>query len=288
MPPKGPSGSEFRKRKRDKENEDKKMSKVLMSWTKPNLNLSQNCPSNFHADNIEIYDIVTEICQEPEPTTSHHDEQMNQIASLDITDLDLVDSVLQDQQDQSLEISKALQLDNASASDLDRNDPQSWFPLNDSIRNFLIEQGPDQGKWSTFSLSDTTNRKFSKEWFRRKLANGQFPSNSASSLTNPARGFNDWRHLSPRIPDHENSVLHHQEKEKWRHILKVHIDVMFCAENNLASRGSHEKIGEPGSDQDGTTMEEFVNIRARRTKSLNECGILRGGYVLIYQVLRRA
>ncbi|KYN15979.1 hypothetical protein ALC57_11776, partial [Trachymyrmex cornetzi] len=42
------------------------------------------------------------------------------------------------------------------------------------------------------------------------------------------------------------------------------------------------------SDQDGTTMEEFVNIRARRTKSLNECGILRGGYVLIYQVLRRA
>ncbi|KYQ55002.1 hypothetical protein ALC60_06131 [Trachymyrmex zeteki] len=28
------------------------------------------------------------------------------------------------------------------------------------------------------------------------------------------------------------------------------------------------------SDQDGTTMEEFVNIRTRRTRSLNECGIL--------------
>lgn len=39
-----------------------------------------------------------------------------------------------------------------------------------------------------------------------------------------------------------------QEKEKWRHTLRVHIDViMFCAENNLALRGSNEKIGEPGS-----------------------------------------
>ncbi|EGI65086.1 hypothetical protein G5I_06548 [Acromyrmex echinatior] len=28
------------------------------------------------------------------------------------------------------------------------------------------------------------------------------------------------------------------------------------------------------SDQDGTTMEEFVNIRTRHTKRLNECGIL--------------
>ena len=37
MLPKRPSKSEFRKRKRDKENEDKKMSKVLMSWTKFNL-----------------------------------------------------------------------------------------------------------------------------------------------------------------------------------------------------------------------------------------------------------
>lgn len=39
-----------------------------------------------------------------------------------------------------------------------------------------------------------------------------------------------------------------QKKEKWRHMLRVHIDIiMFCAENNLALRGSNEKIGEPGS-----------------------------------------
>jgi len=69
MPPKRPSGSEFRKRKH-KENEDKRMSKVLMRWTKPNLNLSQNCPNNSNTNNIEIDDIVTEICQRTYHITS--------------------------------------------------------------------------------------------------------------------------------------------------------------------------------------------------------------------------
>ena len=45
MPPKRSSGFEFRKRKCDKQKENKKMSKILISWTKPNLNLSQNGPS---------------------------------------------------------------------------------------------------------------------------------------------------------------------------------------------------------------------------------------------------
>ncbi|KMQ87036.1 zinc finger mym-type protein 1-like protein [Lasius niger] len=300
MPPKRPSGAEFRKRKREKENEDKKMSKVLISWRKPDLNvLDENRPSNSHIDDIKTSDIVDEICQELVPTTSDPD-QTDETVSLDATDLDLNDSTLQDG---ILEIPKALQADNTSAS-LNRNDPESWFPLNDSIRSFLIEQGPDQGKESNFSLSEMNNRKFSKEWFKRKLANGQFiertwliynkrknaifcfpcilfnpswpPNPAISSLSDPTRGFNDWRHLSPRIPDHENSTLHRenyikwktiekglrskssinaslqmaidQEKEKWRHTLRVHIDViMFCAENNLALRGSNEKIGEPGS-----------------------------------------
>lgn len=235
-------------------------------------------------------------------TASHHN-QINEIASLNTTDSALNNFILQDESFQ-----KAVQPNNTTVS-LDRNDPESWFPLHDFIRSFLIEQGPDQGKESNFSLSEITNRKFSKEWFRKKLTNGQFiertwliysqkkqaifcfpcilfnssqPSNpqmsssSHSSLINPARGFNDWRHLNPRIPDHEKSAFHREnyikwktmeqnlrsksaidaslqmainkEKEKWRHTLKVHIDIiMFCAENNLALRGSNEKIGKPGS-----------------------------------------
>jgi len=76
------------------------MSKVLMNWTQNPILICPKIAQAKLTDNIEIDDIVTEICQKPEPTTSHHDKQMNQTA-LDITDLDLVDSVLQDQQNQS-------------------------------------------------------------------------------------------------------------------------------------------------------------------------------------------
>nr|CAI5841911.1 unnamed protein product [Callosobruchus analis] len=93
------------------------------------------------------------------------------------------------------------------------------------------------------------------------------------ALVDAQKGFNDWRHLSPRIPEHENSPFHRencikwkileqkiksktaidaslqkaidQETNKWRHILKVIL--LFCTENNLPLRGSHERIGESGS-----------------------------------------
>jgi hypothetical protein len=84
--------------------------------------------------------------------------------------------------------------------------------------------------------------------------------------------FNDWRHLSPIIPDHENSPQHRanyltwedseqrlkkggcnddgfqraitKEREKWRHILRVITDaILFRAKNNLALRGTNEVIG---------------------------------------------
>ena len=36
------------------------------------------------------------------------------------------------------------------------------------------------------------------------------------------------------------------EKEKWRRILRVVFDaIMFCAQNNLALRGSSDRIGTP-------------------------------------------
>lgn len=56
------------------------MSKVLISWTKADLTVSQNCPSNSHIGDIKTDDIVDEICQEPELITSHHD-QTDEIAS---------------------------------------------------------------------------------------------------------------------------------------------------------------------------------------------------------------
>lgn len=89
-------------------------------------------------------------------------------------------------------------------------------------------------------------------------------------------GFDDWQHLNPYIPDHEKSKSHlnnfiswkelekrihmgvtidcefeksiEKEKEKWRNILRIIIDViLFCSKNNLALRGTTEKIGDLNS-----------------------------------------
>ena len=94
-------------------------------------------------------------------------------------------------------------------------------------------------------------------------------------ITNAKKSYKDWKNLN-RISDHENSMFHRDayvqwkcfekkirsggfiddslqksiqtEKEKWRNILRVILDViLFCAKNNLPLRGTHEKIGTSNS-----------------------------------------
>ncbi|EZA62143.1 hypothetical protein X777_03750, partial [Ooceraea biroi] len=124
--------------------------------------------------------------------------------------------------------------------------------LNDFIRSFLVEQGPDQRKDSNFFLSETiNNRKFSKEWFKRKLANGQFIERTWL-IYSKKRGqyfiflaFFLIHHVCQIPQYHYLLIQYNQEKKKWRH---VHIDViMLYAESHLTLRESNEKIGEPGS-----------------------------------------
>lgn len=96
----------------------------------------------------------------------------------------------------------------------------------------------------------------------------------SQTLADSKKGFSDWRHLNPRIYEHESSNSHREnylswktfekhlkenktiddrleevirnEKEKWRHILKIITDcVIFCGTNNLAFRGSSYQIGDP-------------------------------------------
>lgn len=90
--------------------------------------------------------------------------------------------------------------------------------------------------------------------------------------------FNDWQHLNPCILSHEKSKRHlkncmswkefekrinlektidcefqksiEKEKEKWRNILKVIIDIILISvlfKNNLPLRGTTEKIGDLNS-----------------------------------------
>jgi len=60
----------------------------------------------------------------------------------------------------------------------------------------------------------------------------------------------DWKELKKRLRDcktidHELQNSIKNEKDKWFCILKVIVDgILFCAKNNLALRGSSDKIGE--------------------------------------------
>lgn len=185
------------------------------------------------------------------------------------------------------------------------NDPKSWPEMEDKVRCFLIENGPDQGKSCDFRLSISEGgRKFSEDWFKKTLPNNEkidrlwliysdvnkslfcFPcllfARKSTVFSN--QGFQDWKHLNPRIGEHENSEDHRKnyiswremekrlkkgkaiddslqnmilsEKEKWRYILTVIMDVvLFCAKNNLALRGDIEKFGHEKSGVFLSTME---------------------------------
>ncbi|XP_050065351.1 zinc finger MYM-type protein 1-like [Aphis gossypii] len=186
--------------------------------------------------------------------------------------------------------------------EIDFNDPSSWPPITDKIRTLLIDHSPEQGKNSDFYFPEniTDKRRFTINWFTKILPNGEkverswllysdktkslycFPcilfenkTMTSPSITDPQKGFNNWKKLNPKIPDHENSNNHrtnmfewtdfktnlnknntidyelqleiNNEKEKWKHILKVVIDcVRFCCVNNLALRGSNCDIEKPG------------------------------------------
>ncbi|KAL4705509.1 hypothetical protein ACJJTC_011451 [Scirpophaga incertulas] len=294
MSQKRPSGSEFRKRKRVREMEAKKMENTLRKWTVTQQENSQEDVSN---DDVLALTGMSGTKSGNNLKIIYKEKEDNPVNP--------------SQQDLTLPIttspSSEIQIEKAAATDkiqLDINDPVSWLPLTDHIRCFLVEKGPDQGKVSqNISSTEDAGRKFNIHWFTKKMSNGEmvprswliyskkrdaifcfpcilFGSSSTKqimpALADAQKGFNDWRHLSPRIPEHENSTFHRencikwkmleqkikrkttidaslqkaidQETNKWRHILKVCTNILlFCAENNLPLRGSHERIGESGS-----------------------------------------
>ncbi|GLV37934.1 hypothetical protein CBL_06364 [Carabus blaptoides fortunei] len=100
-----------------------------------------------------------------------------------------------------------------------------------------------------------------------------FSEDHHSNFANLTKGFNNWRHLCLRLRNHENSPGHrkcyvawkdmerrlkegktintdlekqiHSEVEKWRHVVKVIVDIiLFSGKNNLPLRGSSNIVGD--------------------------------------------
>ncbi|XP_066313447.1 uncharacterized protein [Miscanthus floridulus] len=152
-------------------------------------------------------------------------------------------------------------------------DPRTWENIDNSKRDILIEKGKLTNgevvdrKWLVYSKHVDKVYCFCCKLFK----SNQNKSNFASE------GVRDWRHLSVKLKQHENSVEHltnmntwndlqirlsknqtiddemqreiAKEKERWRQVLvRIVSAVKFLAKQNLAFRGSNAKLYQPNND----------------------------------------
>lgn len=153
----------------------------------------------------------------------------------------------------------------------DHIDANYYFPLNDEGRHF-------DKKWLFRNIKN--GEKVRRQWLIYSCSKDAiycFPcllfgsKNKIRGSPFLAGGFSDWKHLNPRTSEHENSTFHancvidwkelerrlkdgktidnelqkaiQKEKNKWRHILTIVTRIILvCAKNNLALRGSSEKM----------------------------------------------
>lgn len=271
MPPKKPSGAEYKKLRQIKTDEVKKIVTPIKNFfsvvirSKPNTVSDSSiidestASSSSLESNVNVLNLETEEKNDP---ISHSCNPLNSVEILGSAELPP-----------------------------DFNDPQTW--TKDNLR-ICVEHGPDPGD-DIHVYPIVSNRQFDKKWFYKVLANGEtirrswliYCRRNDSLYCFPCKlfdqrifgvfcetGFSDWKHLNPAIPRHENSLSHKEnylkwkefergikrgtliddktekliltEKQKWRHILNVILDaILYCIKNNDALRGSSEIIGHP-------------------------------------------
>lgn len=267
MSSKKPSGSWFSKERIKKEKESKKLANNIQKWL---------IPESVNSNNVKV--------TPPELKLSSISSNKLKILEIESEQIDNVDYFVDNN---STDIDSNFNfkdpgtwppITSSIRTLLVEKGPQHCEPKNvpsdDKGRYF-------SKKWFYRNLSN--GEKVRRQWLMYSEVKNTvfcFPcllfSNDTRKCPFSNNGFNDWQHLNPYIPDHEKSKSHlnnfitwkelekglhmgvsidsefeksiTKEKEKWRNILKIIIDViLFCSKINLALRGTTEKIGDLNS-----------------------------------------
>ncbi|ONM18221.1 General transcription factor 2-related zinc finger protein [Zea mays] len=272
------SGSEKRKRKKRVDDLIDSQRGAIDKFFKSNASASTN-PNDAFA--LAIVPVGTE-----EPTNENSREEEH-------VDINADDNNVSDHENMSNSSDAHAQFGSVDEQP-DIYDPRNWDNLDNKARDILIEKGPIREEGIKFPLDDAS-RHFSYAHYYRKLSNGELydrkwlvyskhvdkvfcfcckilkssTSNSLSSLAH--NGCRNWRNISTKLREHENSVEHFQNMNKWNELrtrmhkeetidkdlqkqinkekehlrqvlLRIIAIVKFHGKRNLAFRGSIEQL----------------------------------------------
>ncbi|XP_046753089.1 uncharacterized protein LOC124416209 [Diprion similis] len=263
MGPKKLSGAKYRKMKKETEEDNKKLANQWEKWVKKcDSNNNSSGSRNSEGEAVQDQHLDTDLIDAPEQVETNEDvasnnftnsrESNSRSASKKPAADDIITEAEEVEPDTLAHENSANCSENEKNEELNLNDPSSWPVIDSQLRTYLIERGPLQGKDADFSLSENLidKRRFSVDWFKKFLSNGETVERAWMIYTIVKiiyRGKRLEKHLKENktIDDRLEEAIQN-EKQRWRHILKIVTDcVIFCGTNNLAFRGSSNQIGDP-------------------------------------------